>query len=127
MPYHDATTNMAEKFKSFYIDHVPHQQNAHADAFTSLAALLALLAGVMEKVHVYSHDLDCPKFTFEESQTPGGDLQVKEVLETLTSLKPRDWRFSYIDFVLYDIMPDDTKEAVAIRWKAPRFYYNAIT
>jgi len=24
VPYHNATINMAEKFKSFYIDHVPH-------------------------------------------------------------------------------------------------------
>jgi len=37
---------MAEKFENFYIDHVPRQQNAHADALASLAALLALPAGV---------------------------------------------------------------------------------
>jgi len=28
---------------------------------------------------------------------------------------------------LYDIFPDDPKEATAIRRKAPKFYYNAIT
>jgi len=27
--------------------------------------------------------------------------------------------------MLYGIMPDDPKEAAAIRKKAPRFYYNA--
>ena len=25
VPYHNATINMAEKFKSFYINHIPHQ------------------------------------------------------------------------------------------------------
>jgi len=28
---------------------------------------------------------------------------------------------------LYDILPDDPKEVAAIRRKAPKFYYNAIT
>ena len=51
---------MAKGFVNFYIDHVPRQQNAHADALASLAASLALLAGVVEKILVYSHDLYCP-------------------------------------------------------------------
>ena len=42
VPYHNATINIAEKFKSLYINHVPRQQNAHADALPSLAASLAL-------------------------------------------------------------------------------------
>jgi len=33
----------------------------------------------------------------------------------------------YIDYVLYDISPDDPKEVAVIRKKAPKFYYNAIT
>jgi len=66
------------------------------------------------------------KFAFEDSRTPRGDVQVKEVLKILTNLEPRDWRFPYIDFVLYGILPDDPKEVVAIRRKARRFYYNAI-
>ena len=46
---------MAEKFKNLYINHVPRQQNAHADALAFLATSLALLAGATEKVLVYSH------------------------------------------------------------------------
>ena len=37
--YHNANIDMVEKFKSFYIGHVSHQQNAHADALTSFATL----------------------------------------------------------------------------------------
>jgi len=42
VPYHNTTINMAKGFKNFYIDHVPHQQNAHADTYASPVASLAL-------------------------------------------------------------------------------------
>ena len=90
------------------------------------ATSLALLSSEIEKLLVQSRDLYCQKFTLEDSKTPRGDLQVKEVFETSTSPEPRDWRFSFIDFILYGILPDDLKEAVAIKRKTPRFYYNAI-
>jgi len=75
---------------------------------------------VAEKVLINSHDLYCPRFAFEDNQKPTGDLHIKEALETSTGLELRDWRFSYIDYALYDILPDD-------RRKASKFYYNAIT
>jgi len=49
VPYYNATIHMAVRFKNFYIDHVPRQQNAHADALASLAASLAFPAEVVEK------------------------------------------------------------------------------
>ena len=52
VPYHNATIDMAEKFKNFYIDHIQRQQNVHADALASLAASLALPVGATEKVLV---------------------------------------------------------------------------
>ena len=88
---------------------------------------MALPAGVTEKVLVYSHDLYCPKFALEDDQMPIADLQVKEALETSAGLELRDWRFSYINYALYDILPDGPKEAAAISRKTLRFYYNAIT
>jgi len=91
VPYHNATIIIAEKFENFYIDHVPHQQNAHTDALASLATSLALPAGATEKLLVYSLDLYYYKFTLEDNKTPRRDLQVKEVFDTSTSLEPRDW------------------------------------
>ena len=76
-------------FKNFYIDHGSHQQNAHADALTSLAASLALPARATEEVLVHSHDLYCLKFALEDSKAPNGDLQVKEILGTSTGPEPR--------------------------------------
>ena len=82
---------MTEKCKSFYIDHVPRQQNAHADALASFLASLALPAGMTEEILVHSHDLNCLKFVLEENKTRKEDLQVKEVIETSTGPELRDW------------------------------------
>ena len=66
VPYYNTTIYMAKRFRKFYIDHVPRQQNAHADALPSLAASLALPARAVGKILVYSHDLCCPRFAFED-------------------------------------------------------------
>ena len=71
-----------------------------------------------------SRDLYCPKFSLEEVETIADAM---ENLEISTGPEPRDWQFPYIDYVLYDILPDDPKEAAAVKRKAPRFYYNAIS
>ena len=57
VPYYNTTIHMAKRFKNFFIDHVPRQQNAYADVLASLAASLALPTGAAEKVLVYNHDL----------------------------------------------------------------------
>ena len=67
---------MTEKFRNFFIDYVPRQKNAHANALASLAASLALPTGATEKVLIYSHDLYCPKFVLEDEETPIRNLQV---------------------------------------------------
>jgi len=88
---------MAEKFRNFYIEHVPRQQNACAHALASLVGSLALLARAAEKVLVYSYDLYCSKLFIEDDQISAGNLQVKETLETSAGLEFRDWGFPYID------------------------------
>ena len=90
VPYFNTTISMAEKFENFYIDHVPRQQNAYADALASLATSLALPARVIEKILVYSHDLYCPRIIFEDHQKPTGDCQAKEALETSTGPELKD-------------------------------------
>ena len=81
---------MAEKFKNF-IDHVPRQQNVHADALVSLAVSLALPAGAAEKVLVYSHDMYYLKLTTEDDQIPVENPQVKKTLKTSTGPELRYW------------------------------------
>jgi len=71
--------------------------------------------------------LYCPKLALEDEQILAGNVQVKKTLETSAGPELRDWLFSYIDYALYGILPNDPKEAAVIRRKAPKFYYNAIT
>ena len=80
IPYFNATISMAEKFGNFYIDHVPRQQNAHADALAFLVASLALPPGVVEKILVYSHNLYCPRVTFEDHQSRQETVKPKKLL-----------------------------------------------
>ena len=110
---------MAERFRNFYIGHLPRQQNVHADVLVFLTASLALPAKATEKVLIYNHYLYYPKLALENDQIPAGNLQVKETLETLTGPDLKDWRFSYIDHALYGILPDDPKEVAVIRKKSP--------
>ena len=63
----------------------------HADALASLAASLALPAGAMEKVFVYSHDLYCLRIALEDYQESKGNCQGKEALESSTGPDLRDW------------------------------------
>ena len=81
---------MAERFRNFYIDHVPRQQNAHADALASLATFFPHPSRAAEKVLIYSHDLYCLKLILEDDQTPIGNLQVKEALEISVGPELRD-------------------------------------
>ena len=70
---------MAERFKNFYIHHIPRQQNAHADALASPAASLALPVRAVEKVLIYSYDLYCPRFILKDDQTPTGTFKSKKL------------------------------------------------
>jgi len=82
------------KFKSFYINHEPHQQNTNADALASHTASLAFPTRAREKVLVHKRDLYWPKFTLEDSQTPEGEFQVNEVFETSAGPELRDNLYS---------------------------------
>jgi len=57
----------------------------------SLAVSLVLPARATEKVLIHSHNLYCPKFSLENSQTPERDLQINDVLETSIGSELRDW------------------------------------
>jgi ribonuclease HI len=87
VPYHEATVKLAGKFESFYINHIPCQQNAHADALASLATSLALPAKMTQKVLVASRDLYCPDFSLEEVEVIADAM---ENLEVSAGPEPKD-------------------------------------
>lgn len=105
---------MAEEFESFYIERICRGQNA--GALASLAALLALLVRVTEKVFIFTHDLYCPKSTVKDDFTLTEDLQVAKGLETS---EIRDQQLSYKDYTLYAIFSEDSKEASVVKKGQP--------
>lgn len=86
--YHTTAIQMAEEFKSFYIEQIPHRRNAYTYALDSLATSLTLQAGTSEAVLVFTQDLYCPKSAIGNapSITEGLQDKGKEVLKTYASL-----------------------------------------
>src|SRR3954470_17409084 len=103
IPYYKATMRLAQKFKNFYVEHLPRRQNAHADALVSLATSLALPPGASEKIWIYMHDLFCPNPPYDGIPM----LPSAEALQTSANSINRDWRFPYIDCCLFNIPLDD--------------------
>ena len=107
---------MTNLFDGFYIGHVSRSQNTRADALAALAAILALPIDT-----TYHHTVATRYLVYSKHV-----LETKEVHITSIDFKPRDWRFSLIDYTLHDILPDDPKEAASIRRRFLRFYYDPI-
>src|SRR3954470_16483735 len=81
----------------------------------------ALPPGASEKIWIYTHDLFCPDPPYEGIPL----LPSAEALQASANSINRDWRFPYVDYCLFNILPDDPQEAAAIRRKAIHFYYDA--
>jgi len=84
-----------------------------------LAALVATLVLPIDATYhlmVAARCLIYPKHVLENNQ----------VLATSIGFEPRDWRFSFIDHTLHDILPDNPKEAASIQRRSLRFYYDPI-
>ena len=79
---------------------------------------MSLPGRATEKVLVHSRDLYNPKFALEDTEIPEGHIYVKDILETSTGSELGNLQFPFINYVLYNILPDDSKEIAAIRRKA---------
>ena len=107
---------MANSFDGFYIGHVSRFQNIKADALATLAATMALPTDTIYHFIVATRCHVCPKHV----------LETNEVHVASIGFEHRDWRFSLIDYVLHDILPDDPKEVASIQWRSLCFYYDPI-
>ena len=87
-----------------------------ADVLAVLAVTLALTTDTTYRLTVATRHLFYPKYS----------LEVSEVHTRSTNFEPKDWRFPIIDYVLHGILPDDPREAVSVRRRSTRFYYDAV-
>jgi len=116
VPYDHAVIKMDNSFDGFYIGHVSRSQNTRADALATLAITLALPIDTTYHLTVTTRHLVCLEHV----------LKTKEVHSMSMDFELRDWLFPLIDYVLHDILSDDPKEAVSIRRRSLRFYYDPI-
>src|SRR5436189_3814624 len=116
---------MAEQFEGFYIGHVPHQNNTHADALARLATSLCLQAGEYQSIMVFARSLFHPKWTSPKgSVKPDAAIPLQKTSNVVARSDTLDWRTPFIDYIMYNIRADDQKLAASVRKKAVRFHYN---
>src|SRR3954464_6236154 len=87
IPYYEATMQLAQKFKNFYVEHLPRRQNTHANALASLATSLALPPGAIEKIWIYTHDF----FSLAPPYEGMPHLPSAKALQVATDSINRDW------------------------------------
>ncbi|MGV7343162.1 hypothetical protein PJI17_31175, partial [Mycobacterium kansasii] len=95
------------------IKHVPRSENAKADALASLAA--ALSCTNRSPLHV----------TIEErSFLPSAEV-IEEIIEAIPisclEVTTDDWRQPFIDYLKYNILPEDLAQRQQIKQRSSRF------
>lgn len=61
-----------------------------------------------------SKELFYPNYELEIKLNSGSKREVNETHAVGFDFEPSDWRFPYIDYVIYGILPEDPKESVSI-------------
>lgn len=80
-----------------------------------------------QKVLVASRSLYHPKQDFEISKDAKQSLKNNTVCEASTNVESKDWLFPFVDFIIYDILPKDLREATFIKRRVDQFFYVAVT
>src|SRR4051812_45403569 len=116
---------MVEQFEGFYIGHVPHLDNTHADALASLAMSLCLQVGECQSVMVFARSLFHLKWTFPKDPIESNAANLLQETSGIASwFDTLDWRTPFVDYIMYNIRDDDPKLAASIRKKVVCFHYN---
>src|SRR5438270_5407588 len=99
---------MAEQFEGFYIGHVLHLDNTHADALASLATSLCLQAGECQSVMVFARSLFHLKWTLPKDLIEVNTANLlQETSGVAAGSDTLDWRMPFIDYFMYNIRADD--------------------
>ncbi|XP_020271750.1 uncharacterized protein LOC109846924 [Asparagus officinalis] len=106
-----------------YMDDI-EVKSQNKDALALLVTSLALPPKVEMMIFVMSRELYHPKLPLEDCSN---ETTAEIAFATSIELEPRDWWFPYIDYVLYGILPDDSKEMAIVKWMALRFYYDVVS
>lgn len=87
------------------------KDNTYANTLPSLVATFALPPKIEQKISIDGQSSYHPKQVQEINNDNKPGPRSKMVCETSSSLEPKDWRFPFIDFLLYGILSENPKEA----------------
>jgi len=110
--YHDYAQKLIRWLGDVTLQHVPRKENKKADALAALASTLTLPDQAQITI--------CQKWIVP----PDVDEESKfEHLVAVSQAEIVDWRHALIDYLCYNILPEDPKRKTEIRRRAPRFLY----
>ncbi|KAH0720374.1 hypothetical protein KY285_005176 [Solanum tuberosum] len=110
--YHDYAQQLIRCLGDVTLQHVPRKENKKVDALAALASTLTLPDQAQITI--------CQKWIVP----PDVDEESKfEHLVAVSQAEIVDWRNSLIDYLCYNILPEDPKRKTEIRRRAPRFLY----
>ncbi|XP_049414734.1 uncharacterized protein LOC125877498 [Solanum stenotomum] len=110
--YHDYAQKLIRWLGDVTLQHVPRKENKKVDALAALASTLTLPDQAQITI--------CQKWIVP----PDVDEESKfEHLVAVSQVEIIDWRHALIDYLCYNILPEDQKKRTEIRRHAPRFLY----
>ncbi|XP_049410526.1 uncharacterized protein LOC125873694 [Solanum stenotomum] len=110
--YHDYAQKLIRWLGDVTLQHIPRNENKKVDALAALASTLTLSDQAQITI--------CQKWIVP----PDVDEENKfEHLVVVSQAEIVDWRHDLIDYLCYNILPEDPKRKTEIRHRAPRFLY----
>ncbi|XP_059310221.1 uncharacterized protein LOC132061409 [Lycium ferocissimum] len=97
------------------LQHVPRRENKKADALATLASALTLPDQTQVTI--------CQKWVVPPSNEDEGAESELEHLVAVSEAAKEDWRQPIIDYLSYEMLPEDSRRRTEIRRRAPRFLY----
>ncbi|KAH0727912.1 hypothetical protein KY289_003961 [Solanum tuberosum] len=110
--YHDYAQQLIRWLGDITLQHVPRKENKKADALAALTSTLTLP--------------DQAQITICQKWIVPPDVDEESKFEHLVAVSQDeivDWRHALIDYLCYNILPEDPKRKIEIRRRAPRFLY----
>ncbi|XXG42081.1 hypothetical protein AAC387_Pa01g2429 [Persea americana] len=119
LPYYNKAQSLRQKFDVCHITHIRRGENIRADALAGLAASMVIQEGEDMQITV------CQKTILPPVNTHQAVAECHQVVGSQISiLRPPsgDWRDPFIDYIMFEILPEDPKERVSIQRRAPNFH-----
>ena len=112
-PYHGYAQNLIRWHRDVTLQHVRRTDNKKADALATLASTLTLPDQTQVTV--------CQKWIVPPSNEEEYIENKLDHILAIVEAAKEDWRQPIIDYLCYEILPENPRRRTDIRLRAPRF------